>query len=111
MATAASVERQGPGRIVVRARAARPSLLVLAEGYTPGWKATLQAQGQPPRRLPVWRANIAFQAVMIPPGPVTVEWRYEPASFRAGLFLALAALSGLLALLISRPRGGDGPAS
>ncbi|HTE20707.1 MAG TPA: hypothetical protein VK689_20245, partial [Armatimonadota bacterium] len=101
----AVVERRAPGRLVARAEPAVLSLLVLAEGYTPGWRATARAGGAA-REVPVVRVNTAFQGVFVGPGPVTVEWRYEPASFRTGLFLALLAVAGVLAFVVSGKRGG-----
>jgi len=41
--------------------------------------------------------------VILPPGRSTVEFRYEPQSFRAGVGLSLAAFS-VLALLMVRER-------
>jgi hypothetical protein len=93
----ASLERVAPGRLVARAAPARRSLLVLVEGYTPGWKATVRRPGRAPVAAKVLRVNGAFQAVVLEPGEATVEWRYEPGSFRTGLFLALAALAVLAA--------------
>jgi hypothetical protein len=97
----ATVERSRPGHLLVRAAPSRPSLLVLAEACAPGWTAAVHVPDAPPRRLPIYRTNIAFQGVVVPPGPAVVEWRYEPASFRVGLFFALAAMAGLLAACFS----------
>lgn len=104
----ATVERPTPGLIRVQAAPAVPSLLVLAEGCAPGWRARVQEQGRPARSAPIVRANVGFQGVFVASGPVTAEWRYEPASFRVGLFFSLTALAALLALGagLRRPRGG-----
>lgn len=91
-----ALERPAPGRMRVRVPAEHGALLIVAEGYAPGWKATLHVPGQPPRPAPVLRTNVAFQGLFLPPGPVTVELRFAPASFRVGLFFALAALALLL---------------
>jgi uncharacterized membrane protein YfhO len=65
-----------------------PALLILGDQFYPGWRATVD--GEP---VPILRANIAFRAVLVPPGIHTVEMRYEPASFRYGLFTSLASIA------------------
>jgi hypothetical protein len=102
---AATVERPAPGRLRVRVPGGSTApLLVVAEGYAPGWRAVVHAAGRAPYPARVFRANVAFLGVVVPPGPVTVEWRYEPASFHAGLFFALVALGALLAAVVLRHR-------
>lgn len=101
----AELVRHSAQRLAVRTAAAEPSLLVLAEGFAPGWQATLHRAGEAPRSLPIRRVNTAFQGVFIPAGPVTVEWRYQPASFRVGLFFGLAALASLLGLVAGAAKG------
>lgn len=93
---AQTTERVSAQRIRVGANPSAPSLLVLLEGYTPGWKAYVQPAGGPARVERVLRVNTAFQGIPLAAGPASVEWRYEPASFRVGLFLGLAALALLL---------------
>jgi hypothetical protein len=94
----ARLERKSPQRLIVTAEPVERSLLVLAESYAPGWTATVSESGRPARPARIVRTNTAFQGVFVEPGTVKVEWRYHPASFRVGLFLALAALAALLAL-------------
>ena len=100
----AQVERSTPGHIRVTANPKQPVFLVLAESMAPGWKARLLPAGGAPQPLAIHRANIAFQGVFIHPGPATVDWRYEPDSFRLGLFLSLGAVAALLAVGVSRRR-------
>ncbi|MFN3649978.1 MAG: YfhO family protein [Armatimonadota bacterium] len=97
----AEITRRRPGRIVTRANSPQGGLLVLAEGYHPGWRAVIHPEGAATRPARVLRANVAFQGVMVPPGPVTVEWSFQPASYRVGLFAACAALAVLLAGLVA----------
>ena len=98
-----SLERISPEHLRVTLEPTAPSLLVLLEGYMPGWKATIRPRKGSPHPVPVLRANVAFQAVSVASGKQTVEWVYEPASFRVGLFIGLAAMALALGLLI-RPR-------
>jgi hypothetical protein len=70
--------------------------VVLMDSAYPGWKVTVD--GQPS----LWQiANYDFRVVSVPAGRHTITWRYEPTSFRVGLFISLAALGALCAGLIS----------
>jgi hypothetical protein len=88
-----ALQRLSPGHVRATTGDSPPSLLVVTEGFAPGWKATVQPQGGPPRPVPVLRTNVAFQGILLESGPATVDLRYEPASFRLGLFAALVALA------------------
>jgi uncharacterized membrane protein YfhO len=89
-----------PGHISIQTDAQRPALLVVAEGYYPGWHATLD--GQP---VEILRANYISQGVVVPAGKHTVELKYEPDSFRNGAILSLLGLLGLGGLIIWWWRG------
>jgi hypothetical protein len=78
-------------RVVVAVDAARPALLVLSDAWYPGWRATVDAQ---PRTI--HRVDHVFRGVAVAPGDREVEFRYEPASFRAG-----AATSGVAIVLLA----------
>jgi len=67
--------------------------LVLTDAWYPGWAATLD--GVP---VPILRADLMFRAVWVPAGAHTVEFRFEPDSVRAGLWISGAAWAALLAL-------------
>jgi hypothetical protein len=96
---AASWRIAGPGRREIQVQSAAGGLLLVAENYDPGWQATWQpASGSPvPLGVPVrvLRANVTFQAIQVPGGAGSLHLRYEPASFRAGLFLSLLGLAAL----------------
>jgi hypothetical protein len=81
------VERRGSRRLEVAVRLAAPGLLVVSEGYYPGWKAFVDG-----REVPILRANMMMRAVVLPPGEHRVEFRFEPWSVRLGL--AVSALAG-----------------
>ncbi|MCE9593158.1 MAG: YfhO family protein [Planctomycetes bacterium] len=77
-----------------------PGWLVACQTYFPGWKATVDG-----REARVLCANHAFQAVEVPAGKSVVELRYEPDSFRRGVFAALGALVvGLAWWAVTRSR-------
>jgi len=81
------VEHYTPGHIRLRTNALRPALLVVAESWYPGWRATID--GQPAEVL---RANYLSQGVVVPTGIRTVELEYNPDSFRYGQLISLGAL-------------------
>ncbi|HXL72825.1 MAG TPA: hypothetical protein VN963_04285, partial [bacterium] len=75
--------------------------LVITQNAMPGWRAWINGD---PRDL--FLADSLFQCVPVQGGQ-TVDLRYEPASFRFGLFVSLLTLAGLLMLptfLSKRPK-------
>ena len=82
-----------PGSIRIQAQATRPALLVVAESWYPGWRATLDG-----RPAPILRANYLSQSVVVPAGTHTVELTYAPDSFTIGAWLSALGLAGLLGL-------------
>ncbi len=88
--------RPAAGRIVVRA--AGPGLLVVAEGYDPGWAATVD--GRPAR---IVRVNGDRMAVVLQDGHHRVVLRHHVRGLTAGIALASLGLV-LLALAASSER-------
>jgi uncharacterized membrane protein YfhO len=79
--------------------------LVLTDSYYPGWRAWID--GKP---APIDRFSDALRSVDVPAGQHTIEMRYQPSTFRVGLFislLALALLAGLAALAVHAPSSAD----
>jgi hypothetical protein len=81
--------------VVARAQAPRRSLLVLTDVHYPGWKATVDG-----RDAPVARVDYLLRGVAVPAGEHTVEMRYEPASWRIGWIVSVAATLVLLAVVL-----------
>jgi hypothetical protein len=99
--TVHEVERE-PARVVLDVESGAPAYLVLTLPHYPGWSATLD--GHP---APIARANHAFTALDVPAGTHRVELRYEPASWRIGLWIAAASFAlGLAAVWSSSRRLG-----
>jgi hypothetical protein len=84
------VEHDGRERVVVRAEARRPALLVLGDTWYPGWKATVDGVEAPIRRV-----DYVLRGVRVPSGAHRVEFRYEPLSWRVGWIASLLALAGV----------------
>jgi hypothetical protein len=91
--------RVNGNRMVLEGNASAPGLLVIAEGYDPGWRA--RVDGKPARLVP---ADHILTGVEVPQGAKRVELTYAPAAFRVGLFFTLAGLALLTGLLASRRR-------
>ncbi|MFW6097421.1 MAG: glycosyltransferase family 39 protein, partial [Chloroflexota bacterium] len=71
------------------------ALLVIGEWRYPGWQATLD--GNP---APLYAANYAFQALVVPPGRHTVVLRFLPVVVFVGVLLS--GLSFAAALVVAR---------
>ncbi len=93
-----AVERYSGNEVFLKASVDRPSLVVLADSYFPGWKAYSRAEGDADEReLALYRADGNFRAVYLEPGAYTIRFKYTPMSFKLGLYTSfLAAMSMLL---------------
>jgi len=85
----------------VQSEADRP--LIVAELAAPGWHWLLDT-GQ---ELPSLTANYAFRATRVPAGNHRLALVYRPASFHLGLYLSLATLFVLSAVLLSSRSSRD----
>ncbi|MEE9613477.1 MAG: YfhO family protein [Thermodesulfobacteriota bacterium] len=82
----------------------RPAILVASESWYPGWKVYVDGVERE-----VLRANLVLRAVALEKGAHEVVFRYEPLSFRLGLYITLATILSLTALgffYLFRRRGG-----
>jgi hypothetical protein len=77
-------------RARIEVEADRPALVVMADAYDPGWRASVDG-----REAPVLRANVAFRAVVVPSGRHVLVLVYRPWSVRAGLAISAVALLSL----------------
>ena len=88
----AEVEILDDEQVRVRVEAQRTALLVLANSWYPGWRASVNGQ-----RRPIHRVDHAFQGVVVEPGGHEVVFTYAPASFRWGAALSLAGILAIAA--------------
>ena len=94
------VKPQGPSWDKLEISSTSGGLLVRNQIYDRGWKVWVNGA---PRKL--LRANLAFQAVPIPPGKVQVEFRFLPDYFGWGLWIhGLGWLLVILGILGGRKR-------
>jgi hypothetical protein len=88
-------------RVSVEANLAQDGFLLLGDLYYPGWKALVDGVEQE-----VYRADYALRAVRLRAGSHSVDFVFEPSSFRWGVAVSLAGLSGIvgLAAVVERRR-------
>ncbi len=74
----------------------QPALAVFGDLMAPGWRLwRLGAEGERSEELETYYANGAFRSAVLPAGPSEYIWKYEPMSFRLGLFASLIGWAGL----------------
>jgi len=93
-----------PKEIVLRAKAAAPSVLLLNDRFDPGWKVTVDG-----KRAELLRCNYIMRGVQVPPGEHQIEFRFTaPLAALIISLLGLAVGLGLLLFLgFSREPEGD----
>lgn len=85
-----------PDRLTYKANTASTQLAVFSEVYySRGWKAYVNDV-----EVPIIRANYILRSIFIPAGESTVEFRFEPTSYKYGKLISIAGSILLIALLI-----------
>jgi hypothetical protein len=87
----ATVAAYSAQQVSIDVDARNPSLLVLTDAVYPGWRASIDGQ-----EAPIYAADAAFRGIFVPAGEHRVEFTYAPASFRAGVGIALLGFAGLV---------------
>ena len=88
------VSKYRNSHVQIRARLSAPGILVLTDYYYPGWKVFVDGtQGT------LLRANHFFRAVELPAGNHSVEFVYDPVSFKIGLIIS--SLTAMLLIGVS----------
>jgi len=93
----AEIVNEIPARVTISTKMETPGLVVLADLWDKGWNAYLDN-----RPVPILRTNHAIRSVVVPTGEARLEFRYEPASLRLGLWLfalATVTLAGWFAVI------------
>jgi hypothetical protein len=95
----------GSEEIQLEASAPASCLLVLSEIFYPaGWKAYLDGQ-----ETKIYRADHLLRAVYLPAGNHRISFLFRPWTFRAGLWISVLFLLGILVtLFLARLRGHRG---
>jgi len=87
--------RDDADAVTLKADPAGGDVLVLTDSFYPGWRVWVER-----KPAEILRVNYAFRGVRLEYGQHTVEMRYEPATFRIGLFISLLACAALAAAAI-----------
>ncbi|MEO8608735.1 MAG: YfhO family protein [Chloroflexota bacterium] len=82
-----------PERVDIQVDSTDEGFLLLTDTYYPGWVATVNGE-----MTPIYKADVMFRAVKVPPGKSTVIFEYKPGWWPG--ILILGAVTWLLALLI-----------
>jgi hypothetical protein len=83
----AQVAEYRPNRVTVRVDPGPPGYLVLADVWYPGWRCAVDG-----RDATLYRADYLFRAVELHEGAHEVVFTFDPASYRRGRAISLAAL-------------------
>ena len=75
----------------LRVAAVHPAILVVSEGWFPGWTVTVDG-----REATLYRTHVTLRGVAVPAGQHEVVFRYRPRSVRLGLLVSLLS-GGILA--------------
>jgi hypothetical protein len=94
-AHAAQIVAEDNQRIVVRATAAAPAMLVLADQHYPGWEARVDGIV-----TPIVRVNSILRGVLLAPGEHEVVFEFRPPALWAGAALSCIGLLFAAALLV-----------
>ena len=87
----AAISHYAPSEVRIDVDSPCGGLLVLTDTYFPGWQASVDGES-----ATIHPTNVALRGVVVPPGSSEVIFRYQPASFRTGLVIAV---SGGLAMI------------
>jgi hypothetical protein len=90
-------------RVEVEVTTPQTGYLLLSDTWYPGWRAQVDDVA-----APLYRADAAFRAVLVPPGEHRIRLDFRPFSWYIGLAVSVVTLGGLgwLAWHSSRPRFG-----
>jgi len=91
----AELAREVGGRLEIRAEG--PGLLVVTEGFDPGWSG--EVDERPTRLL---RVNGGVMGVVLPPGTHRIVLSYRARGLVAGTLLATLAALGLMGATLRR---------
>ena len=92
---AVEVVEYTPRRTAWRVHTGKAGYLFTGDAFYPGWRAELDGQA-----TPLYRANLAFRAVYVPPGEHVVVHTFDPRSVRLGLLMSLGSLAAAALLLM-----------
>jgi len=101
--SSARITGYDPSRVEIEARLSRPGLLILSDSFAPGWVAEVtSASEETPQPVPIFRTNRLIRSVPLPPGELSVVFRYRPWSFYVGAVMSVVGWLGVAVLAAAR---------
>lgn len=99
---ATTITRYTGNLVEIRTQSRKNGFLVLSDTFYPGWKAWIDGVENE-----IMRANYDFRALPLPAGDHTVVFRFNPLSFKIGLWTSFAGivLVGLACICMRFTRG------
>jgi hypothetical protein len=88
------LSQTNPNELRIRARCPILSLLTVQDAYYPGWRAYIDG-----RKVSFSDVGPTHMSCRLPAGEHEVRLRYQPSSFRVGLYLSLVGLAILAGML------------
>ncbi|HND76867.1 MAG TPA: YfhO family protein [bacterium] len=83
-------------KISISAFVDKPGFMVLSETYYPhGWKAYVDGQ-----ETEIYKTNYILRGIQVPAGQHTIEFRFEPAEYTAGIWASTISFFGVIGLLV-----------
>jgi uncharacterized membrane protein YfhO len=96
-----SAYRFASHRLALDVDAQGAAIVVIAQAFYHNWHAYVDGS-----KVPLWRANHAFQALEVPQGRHQIQLRYEDWGFYAGAIVSGSTLAGCsLGWYLKRRRG------
>ncbi|HWP47366.1 MAG TPA: YfhO family protein [Candidatus Limnocylindrales bacterium] len=89
----AEIVKYTPTRIVIKAHLEHAGFLVLSDPYFPGWKVFVDGQEKK-----MYLTDALIRSVFVDPGVHTVEFVYQPVSYKLGAWLTLLGCGTVAAL-------------
>jgi hypothetical protein len=92
---AVSIVKREPTAMVVKAKATKPSMLVVSEVFSPGWQVKVDG-----REARLWRVNYLLRGVFLEPGQHTIAFVYRPRLLMIGTVISVATVLVLLLVFL-----------
>jgi hypothetical protein len=84
-------------RVVIKTHLQHNGFLVLGDPYFPGWKAFVDG-----KEKKIYLTNLLVRSVFLDRGDHTVEFCYQPISYKLGAWLTLMGIGGVAAIFSSK---------
>jgi len=84
-------------KLVVKTQTEKDSILVIADSFYPGWQAKIDN-----KKIVLFPANLNQRALILPQGNHTIELKYYPRKFFAGVAITAGASILFIALILAK---------